>query len=1062
MKLPESIRHFAIVSIFESRIARRGIAFRVFAVMAAVLVFYLQAPNSASFGHVHNVWQFTALPAFVPLVYAFLFNAVQTVLVVLLVADAMLKERKVETRGVLQARPVGNIPFNAGKVGGIILAVAQFDVVMVALTMFFHLTFVLGPFDAWLYLFYLLTLTLPTLVFTAGVAAAIATITRGRMATLLIALPALVLLYITQKGNALDLFAVGLDDVPSPAVGLPAAVAYLLQRGAFLFAGVGMILLSAAGGRLPGFPRERPAILYTGCAFLLCAAAAVFAREAGVVGDIEARREFREAAARYAGKAPVTLARADIRLEFDNSKPRGVAALTLVNGGKERIDTIVLHLNPALEVETAEREGVAIPYRRDEQVLLINTPVEAGDSAVITVRYAGEIDERVARLDVDEQRWRAPENTYFNLGKRLAFLQEEYILLIPDVLWYPSPPVANPTVKTRFLLEVKPPAGLVPVSQGERRENGDGSVSFTPDRPVSGITLAAGKFARGSATMPEGYTIDVYYLENNHLVRNYLDTVSQQAAARTAAAFFGTASDEIVYPFKHLALVEAPASFAFLPRHDENRNDYIQPALVFWPEEGVRIINGPFPNPPPLENMNTNQFLRPWMYILYSNGYSLSSLFTEHGYTIHSDDFPALDRVWRTSMFRLRTFPYGKTLMDGDAGDQLRARSLGEIFRDPSLHPATRRRIATIKGEMLFRHLLLNTTLADLYRLHHQLEERFPARVVEFDTFADALQEITGEDPRPFIREWHDVVGSLPEFIIRDTRKETFFVEGEPWQRAIFKIHNRGKATGIIQTAFNYKGEESESFVIDPGAYKEIRVANRGKIVVLTIDFGQSLNRPSAALFSCENESASIDTSMRSVRDIDSSAFAPPPPGTIIVDNSDEGFRVIEPLPWIERFRSRKGGVNPNRWHELRREMAYGDGTQSHHRRYAGTGKSRVEWTANIQEEGAYDLHVFSSYQIPFPYQGIRESIYHYTVTMPGEAPVEIPLQLYKSEERWVLLGRFHVTPGACTVSLSDRAELSPDFIAEIPPEMRPFAAILSDEIEVHADAIRWTRVETP
>ncbi|MDR1414273.1 MAG: hypothetical protein LBI96_00545 [Odoribacteraceae bacterium] len=1059
MKLPESIRHFATVSVFESRIARRGIAFRVFAVMAMAFVFFLQVMD----------WQSMALPAFMPFTNAFMFNAVQTIIVVLLVAEVMLKERKVETRGVLRARPVGNVSFNAGKVGGIILAVAQLDVVMIVLTIILHLTLIPGPFDAWLYLFYLLTLTLPTLIFTAGLAALLASITRNRMATLLIALPVLLFLYITQKGNALDLLAVGLDAIPSPAVGLPAATDYLLQRGAFLLAGMGMILLSAAGGRLPGFPRERPVILYTGCAFLLCAAAAVFAWEARFAGDIGVRQEFRQAAARHAGKAPVTLAKADIRVEFDKSKPRGVATLTLVNGGKERVDTIVLYLNPAMEVEAVEGGSKPIPHRRDAQVLLLHTPVEAGDSATITVRYAGGIDERVARLDVDKKRWRAPDNTRFNLGERLAFLQEEYILLIPDVLWYPAPPVANPTVKTRFHLEVKPPRGLVAVSQGERREENNGTVSFTPDRPVSGISLVAGKFARGSATMPEGYTIDVFYLENSYLVRNYLDKVSEESVRRTVSSFLLHPFDAVNYPFKHLALVEAPASFAFLPRHDEHRNDYIQPALVFWPEEGVRIISGPFPHHPPLGDESDNQFLRPGMYVYLfpGNSYNINSLFTEHGYTIHSDEFPALDRAWRTVMFQLRTYPNGITLMDNITRDQLRDRSLGEISRDPSLPPDARQRIITVKGESLFHHLLLNTTLADLYRLHHRLEERFPARPVEFDTLAAALREITGEDPRPLVREWHDEVGGLPEFIIRDDRKETFFVDGERWQRAIFKIHNRGKAMGIIKVMTNYNEERSSFFAIAAGAYKEIRVTTPGQIQMVNVNFSQSLNNPLTALFTCEEGSASDDTSpLDRARDIDSTAFASSPAGTIIVDNSDEGFRVIEPLSRIERFRSRKESENPNRWHEYIESMAHGDGVKSKHVRRAGTGKSRVEWTATIPDGGTYDLHVFSSYQTPYPFFNQREAVFHYTVTTPGEAPMEIPLQLYKAEERWVHLGRFHVTPGACTVSLSDRAEIPSEFIAAyldgLPPEMRAHSAHFGRVTDVHADAIRWTRVDTP
>ncbi|MDR1415688.1 MAG: hypothetical protein LBI96_07755, partial [Odoribacteraceae bacterium] len=252
---------------------------------------------------------------------------------------------------------------------------------------------------------------------------------------------------------------------------------------------------------------------------------------------------------------------------------------------------------------------------------------------------------------------------------------------------------------------------------------------------------------------------------------------------------------------------------------------------------------------------------------------------------------------------------------------------------------------------------------------------------------------------------------------------------------------------------------------------KEIRVAKPKKMFILEIDFGQSLNRPLKAWFSCEEESASDDASLDSARDIDSTAFAPPPAGTIIVDNRDEGFRVIEPLSRIERFKSRKESApdarpNLNRWHESMEAAAYGDGIKSKHVKYSGTGKSRVEWTATIPDEGAYDLHVFSSYQVPFPFYHLKEVIYHYTVSTPGEPPVEIPLQLYKAGERWVHLGRFHVTPGTCTVSLGDRSETPPEFIAAyldgLPPEVRARSSNFGRVSEVHADAIRWTRVNIP
>jgi hypothetical protein len=425
MKLIESIHQFASVTLLEARIARRGIAFRAFAVAATALVFYVQLTYQLGLFTIPSgsMWQFTALPAFVPFMNAFVFSALQTVLVALLVTGVVLKDRERGTREGVRARPAGHFSYNAGKIAGVALALLQLDAVVIALAILFHLFIAPGPFDAWLYLFYLLTLTLPTLLFSAGLTAALAALTRSRAATLLLALPALGGLYLLRGVDALDLHAVTAEAIPSPVAGLPDAAAYLLQRGAFLLAGVGLILLASAGGRLPGSRRERALIPCAGCALLLAAAVAVFAREAGAAGDRATREAYRQAAARYHERPPVTLARASIRVALDGQRLRGETLLVLVNEGREAIDTILLHLNPSLAVESVEREGHPLPYRRDRQVLLVGAPVGAGDSTTITVRHAGGIDEHVARLDVSERDRRASEGPFFNPGKRLAFLR---------------------------------------------------------------------------------------------------------------------------------------------------------------------------------------------------------------------------------------------------------------------------------------------------------------------------------------------------------------------------------------------------------------------------------------------------------------------------------------------------------------------------------------------------------------------------------------------------------------------------------------------------------------
>jgi hypothetical protein len=421
----------------------------------------------------------------------------------------------------------------------------------------------------------------------------------------------------------------------------------------------------------------------------------------------------------------------------------------------------------------------------------------------------------------------------------------------------------------------------------------------------------------------------------------------------------------------------------------------------------------------------------------------------------------------------------------------LGTRSLGEVYRDSSLDPGTHREFTRIKGRLLFQHLLTKARRADLFQLHRQLEQRFPARPVDLDTLARAIREVTGEDPRPFIKEWHDEVEKLPAFVIRDARVETFLVDEEQWQRARFKIHNRGVAGGTISVELNSKVQNSEHFVVAPGAYKEVYASTPGKITSLKVGFGLSMNLPTNASFSFnETGAVSDDLSATGERDIDPAAFPwSPPAGTIIVDNNDEGFRVVESLPWLPRLLSRGEGAFSRsslpaallrdnldkefrvseifpwlprflsrgasrylsglasrypRWRTCLDRAAYGDEFKSLHQRQPGTGKSRVEWTTTIEEEGVYDLHAFASYAD----LTLRKATFYYSVSTPGEETLEVPVKLFEPAERWVHLGRFRVKPGACTVSLSDRI---------IVPEEYSF---FSDGVQ--ADAIRWTRINTP
>ena len=93
-----------------------------------------------------------------------------------------------------------------------------------------------------------------------------------------------------------------------------------------------------------------------------------------------------------------------------------------------------------------------------------------------------------------------------NVDKRYAFLTPQYVLLTPEVSWYPRTGVTYSTEDvswnhpefSRFDLHVKTEPGLQAISQGEISETSPGQFTFTNNVPLTQISLAIGDYEKKS------------------------------------------------------------------------------------------------------------------------------------------------------------------------------------------------------------------------------------------------------------------------------------------------------------------------------------------------------------------------------------------------------------------------------------------------------------------------------------------------------------------------------------------------------------------------------------
>ena len=173
----------------------------------------------------------------------------------------------------------------------------------------------------------------------------------------------------------------------------------------------------------------------------------------------------------------------------------------------------------------------------------------------------------------------------------------------------------------------------------------------------------------------------------------------------------------------------------------------------------------------------------------------------------------------------------------------------------------------------------------------------------------------------------------------------------------------------------------------------------------------------------------------------------------IIVDNEDDGFRLIEPKQRLLRallFKESEytesypqGPPVMNRWHKIYGSNYHGNGVRSAIVKTDGTGGFKAEWKAELPEEGQYEIFVWSSSE------KYKAKEYHYTVSGKGMTPEEVALST--DEEGWVSLGQFDLKAGTSFVVLDDRA-----------PKKKP-----TDKQEqrfsmgqrIIADAVKWVRI---
>ena len=429
------------------------------------------------------------------------------------------------------------------------------------------------------------------------------------------------------------------------------------------------------------------------------------------------------------------------------------------------------------------------------------------------------------------------------------------------------------------------------------------------------------------------------------------------------------------------------------------------------------------------------------------NPYAVWPLFCQQVLAIESFDCPLWSMILPFLNRKFFTPGNGEIdYLEERAVACLKNHSLKEIVNEGKMCDNLLFKIFVIKAKMLqamiYAHGIHPDSLDDFIS---SFIDEYKFQQVSFTLFATLFQQRFGVDIRDEWVRWYEDSG-IPFYVFQDCcyRK---VMEGEAERensllQLEFTVLNEGNRDGIVTVEWTKKHIKGKDFPFRKDYRVKAGQAKRIACVISASDYRINLNLagnvPRRMSFMSGPIIPFLVDTVQYEREVDIEKFFRK--GEIIVDNEDEGFQIhqsslkiwqkhhSESLPvWERHIR----GVNYSQkvgdsWTPFLCSEAYGRYIKGNVCRYGGSGKSWVEWRAELPLEGEYEVWVYLPESVDLQWEYDNMISYSERKVLTQKYWVEgghfreereIPVE---GKENWRLLGVFPFEEGDCKVFLSD------------------------------------------
>ncbi|MCB6974080.1 MULTISPECIES: golvesin C-terminal-like domain-containing protein [Butyricimonas] len=1066
-------RTIGLIARYEAKAITREWSFKVVTVLSVLIVAFLHVITQSSIKEPE--WIAISLPSAIPFANVYLVNILQIIIAIFWAGNFLREDKYVDANSSVSARPFSNMELLLGKTLGFILVILCLDILLGIIALSIHLLASDSPFVFSPYVFYFLTITCPILFFITGFTICVKGIARNFALACVLLLAFLYFGVFFGKGvlyGAFDILALGMPNAFSDVTGFADSSSFLLQRFSFLAWGCGLIILGItficriSNSAKANFATGKFGILLLVVGFVVSG----FYVGKYVQRDKE-REVVRDVFVKYQNLPKVNVLEHDINFKQEGYAYLASSKLKVYNPYERKIDSVVLYLNPGLEVLKLASGKENLSYRRERQVIVLAMSMQPGETKEIGVDYRGGISPAVCYAEVvniDSLAARSRGYYMYNMGRDYYYLRPDYTLLTPECLWYPT---SKPTVNvnapyfterefTRFKLTVSGEDKRVPVAPGEESREGD-NICFTGKFGVSGLTLCIGDYVRKGIQNGDVF-YEVFLLPGHeYLLFKELDMEIIFDQWNLALMFDRNSA----YVYDKLNLVETPVHFCAYSRDWKGSSEYVHSGIVYRPEREP-LFRLPFkPMYDERENFDpSHEFL--WMYRGFlvndlidmpagdmflgrfarrtpnnqvKNANDISSLLQKDHYNVFSPEFAGIDLLFH--MMQEGVGDNFNSYSGEFAIRYFKAHNLEEALQNPNRDIKLDFAIH-LKGYNFFKNLLCSVPYEEFDRFNSGFMENHAFQCFSYEKYCEAVEEEFGIDFLDLTRQLYSERG-LPAFYFRDARLDAVETsKGEEGHVFSIKVWNKGNLNGIVSIS-SYRGK-SRDYFIPANACKEIKYYNEfGVSEGVRISTNFAMNNPSLLHFDNFPQTNRLSKPIEGIFDADTLAFAPEA-GVYIVDNADPGCRVIEDRRVLDKvYNKRDDSYNGTRWHELAMENSYGELVKSYLMKRSGDGVSAVEWEVDLPESGKYELFVYNDNSVDAGLvksgwlTASRVQTYRFAHA-EGEETIELlPLE---EANGWVSMGVYQFNAGMAKINLSGQGA-------------DPNQSIV-------ADAVKWVKVK--